>query len=166
MRTGRPPKPYTERFWNFVNPIPDKCWEWKGKRDKQGYGVISVPPTIRPCRELRAHRVSFEIKYGVIAPGILVLHKCDNPPCVNWDHLFDGTYKDNILDAIAKNRFANDSHEWRIKDAVIHKIISLKGLMKQQDVANKFGISRSYVSMIWSGKKRIVQGTMVPKPLP
>jgi len=82
-------------FWdNFIVGTPDECWEWQGAFS-QNYAYLSG---------YLASRVSYYIKYG-IDPGImLVCHRCDNPPCINWNHLFLGTMRDNSLDRHAKGR--------------------------------------------------------------
>jgi hypothetical protein len=74
------------------------CWLWqKGKRN--GYGQFDLKgKTVSP------HRASYEFYVGKIPDGLRVLHKCDNPPCVNPDHLFLGTDRDNVADCIKKGR--------------------------------------------------------------
>jgi hypothetical protein len=93
-----------ERFWSKVDRRgPDDCWEWLGSRDK-GYGKIGSGG--RRGRPLQASRVSWEIHFGPIPDGLWVLHRCDNPPCVNPEHLFLGTRTDNIRDMHRKKRWA------------------------------------------------------------
>lgn len=75
------------------------CHEFTGKLTR-GYGRI----TLRSNRMVYAHRLSWESARGPIPTGLKVLHICDNPRCVNIDHLFLGTQKDNIADCIAKGR--------------------------------------------------------------
>ncbi len=69
------------------------CLEWTGHRDKNGYGAITINQ-----RPHRTHRVAWEIVNGPIPSGLWVLHRCDNPPCMNPDHLFMGTAADNTSD--------------------------------------------------------------------
>lgn len=78
------------------------CWLWTRHRNAQGYGRFS---TFR-LGPLMAHRVAWTIESGKIPSGLLVLHKCDNPPCCNPNHLFLGTHLDNIIDAVKKNRWS------------------------------------------------------------
>jgi len=75
------------------------CIEWTKQKDKNGYGRISIKDKPYPV-----HRVSYETYIGEIKPGLLVLHKCDNPSCFNPEHLFLGTNKDNMEDMTKKGR--------------------------------------------------------------
>jgi len=79
----------------------DGCWLWTGRRDRAGYGKIRRGPS---AKNLRAHRVAWELEHGPIPDGLCVLHHCDNPSCVRPDHLFLGTDADNVADMFAKGR--------------------------------------------------------------
>lgn len=76
------------------------CWSWTASIDSKGYGKIS-----HEGRFMIASRVSWILHRGDIPKGFGVLHRCDNPPCTNPDHLFLGTQKENMQDAITKGRF-------------------------------------------------------------
>jgi hypothetical protein len=95
-----PPPPLSEYFWSIVVPgDPDKCWEWQGGKSKDGYGYLHLAGQTK-----LAHRVSYELHHGEIPKGLVICHKCDNPPCVNPKHLFIGTHLDNAVDRDKKGR--------------------------------------------------------------
>lgn len=100
--------PTKDRFWTKVNiKSPEECWEWTAwkNKDYSGSGFILSYGRIRHNGSVKvASRVAWELTYGEIPEGMLVLHKCDNPPCVNPNHLFLGTSSDNTIDAINKGR--------------------------------------------------------------
>lgn len=84
----------------FVEPEPNTgCWLWSGSLGSTGYGHIRQGDDV-----LHAHRASWELFKGLLPPGLFVCHKCDVMPCVNPDHLFLGTPKDNMKDMSAKGR--------------------------------------------------------------
>ena len=91
---GRRPVP----FWDRVKKT-DTCWEWTGSRNRKGYGGYWDGTKVR-----RAHRVAWQKTRGPIPDGMLVCHHCDNPPCVNPDHLYVGTNSDNALDRERRRR--------------------------------------------------------------
>ena len=89
-----------EKFYNKVRmDNQSDCHIYTGCKDKDGYGLPRVG-----AKHIRAHRISWFLSYGKIPQGSLVLHRCDNPSCVNPDHLFLGTAKDNSIDMKNKNR--------------------------------------------------------------
>jgi hypothetical protein len=77
----------------------ESCWLWTGMLTDGGYGVISDHQ-----KKTRAHRASYALYVGPIPEGMHVLHRCDNPPCVNPKHLFLGTHIDNMRDMESKGR--------------------------------------------------------------
>lgn len=76
-----------------------ECWEWKGEMSNKGYGRVWYMGD-----RFSAHRFSYMAFVGEIPSGKLILHQCDNPKCVNPNHLHPGTYRDNINEAVARNR--------------------------------------------------------------
>lgn len=86
-------------FWSHVTK-GDQCWSWNGVKSNSGYGKMS-----RRGVAVFAHRFSWELHNARPVPyGLFVLHHCDNPICVRPDHLFVGSLKDNIHDAMRKGR--------------------------------------------------------------
>jgi len=91
--------PLPVRFGMNIEKQPSGCWVWMGSKYGKGYGKICMNG-----RNTSAHRVSWMLNRGPIPDGLCVLHKCDNPPCVNPKHLFIGTLKDNAQDCVLKGR--------------------------------------------------------------
>lgn len=95
----------TQRWAKNVSISPNGCWEWIGLRTPKGYGRL--PILGKRNVETSAHRYAWEIFFGPIPEGKLICHRCDNPWCVNPEHLFVGSHLDNALDAKAKGRTRN-----------------------------------------------------------
>lgn len=93
------------RFWSKVDVRgPDECWEWKPPKDNKGYGRLKAHATW-----FLATHISLGLSGRCRPPGLIALHSCDNPPCVNPQHLRWGTHKDNSNDAVLRGRM----HDWR-----------------------------------------------------
>jgi hypothetical protein len=93
-----------DRFWENVEIPPNEndCWIWTGLKSKKGYGSISLIGK----KMMRAHRLSWELYNKREIPyWLLACHVCDNPSCVNPNHIFIGTHKDNARDSMKKGRF-------------------------------------------------------------
>jgi len=129
------------------------CWIFGGYHDKNGYGVF----THGRGKQLRAHRASFEFHHGGLNAEMLVCHSCDNPSCINPNHLFTGTHKDNTQDMIKKGRMANQKGSKhpsaKLNEEQIYFIKNqrLRG-EKLKDIAIQFNVSFQAISSICRGK--------------
>ena len=97
--------PLEIRFWKKVNKT-DTCWLWTGSKNNMGYPRININGNVK-----LAHRISYEMKNGSIENSLRVLHKCGVAHCVNPEHLFLGTQKDNMVDMSKKSRWGNQYHK-------------------------------------------------------
>ena len=106
-----------DRFWSKVDQTGTGCWEWQGTRMAAGYGKFSYQG-----KSMYAHRMAWQLSNGSIPEGLYVLHRCDNPSCVRPVHLFLGTQRVNMHDAIEKGRMSGkprteglDTSQWHLR---------------------------------------------------
>lgn len=147
-----------DRFWERVHKT-DSCWLWDGKWSSD-YGRLGDAGH----RTVLMHRFSWELHYGSIPDNLWVLHRCDNPSCVNPAHLFLGTHDDNMADMAAKHRAGFQQHPEKAPKGERHgnakltdeNVRSIRRLRAQgiarKAVAQMFGISESNVKAITSHK--------------
>lgn len=138
----------------------DACWLWQARLDKKGYGRFSVGGRQGGMR--LAHRVSWEFNRGEIPAGLCVLHKCDNPRCVNPDHLFLGTQLENIADCQGKGRdrrgefpsqAGTANSQAKLTEAEVREIRGLRGKLSQRGIAKRFGVNQATIGKILTGKR-------------
>jgi len=111
-----------DAYWLFnkITPVTETgCWLWNGHVGKHGYGTYTIGSHPN-SRGVTTHRLSWEIHNGVIPDGMFVLHKCDVRSCVNPDHLFLGTHRDNMDDAKRKGRMSGRPNSKGVK--VVRKL--------------------------------------------
>lgn len=136
--------PGGDRFWSKVDlSEPEGCWEWRGTRYAGGYGYFSFGR-----KGVLAHRVAYELCVGPIPEGLWVLHSCDNPACVNPDHLRPGTPKENSADMVARGRSGRPGA--RLTEAAV-RIIRRSyqaGGASQRGLAEVFGVSQHTIYQV------------------
>lgn len=138
-----------KRFWEKVQIAgPDECWEWKGGKDREGYGRFSYFG-----KNQVAHRIAWILTGGEVSEGLCVLHKCDNPSCVNPDHLWIGNQLENIKDRTKKGRDAdcrgekNPSAKLAEEDVLEIRRRLVCGEIQNQ-IAKIFGVAASTITDI------------------
>lgn len=122
-----------------------ECIEWRGAKTGFGYGKRKING-----KSLMTHRLAWERANGPIPNGMCVLHRCDNPPCINPDHLFIGTHGDNNRDCYQKGRRRIASKP-AVTEQTAVRLKMLKGVISQQSLHKALGVSQSYIKNIMDG---------------
>lgn len=153
-------KSLIKRFWSNVDVgKKDDCWEWTGSLDAYGYGQISEGNKTNK-KNYKAHRLSWMIRFGEIPENMNICHKCDNPSCMNPNHLFVGTQEDNLRDCREKGRARGGSMpgeknpnskltERQVKD--IRNRYKQGGIYQRQ-LGAEFGVSQAQIGLIVNRK--------------
>ena len=144
-----------DRFWIKVRVGPrQSCWEWQGSRTPKGYGNMKVGGRAVAY----SHRISWIIHAGPIPDGMIVMHSCDNPPCVNPAHLRLGTMAENTADMLRKGRGTTGERNYSAK-LTWEQVDQIRALYRgrgkgptQQEIADRFGVANSVVSRILTGQ--------------
>lgn len=149
-------KSLQERFEQKYEAITESgCWIWTAATKEYGYGVIGLGT--REQGTEKAHRVAYRLFRGEIPPGMNVLHRCGVACCVNPDHLYLGTFKDNAQDTVrmGRQRIPDNRGEraaWsKLKMPEAIAIKALKGARSATSLAQQFGVSRAAIYNIWAG---------------
>lgn len=140
----------TEKLFDKVFYSPDGCWYWTASTCGK-YGRLVIDE-----KNIKAHRLSFELHKGPITDGMHVCHSCDNPLCVNPDHLYLGTHQDNMKDRNSKGRQARlhgvMSGQAKLDNTSVQIIREAKrDGWRSKDIAKYFGISKGQIWNICKG---------------
>lgn len=136
-----------KRFMKYVEINEEtECWEYSGARNIEGYGLFRFNG-----RQVRSNRFSYAFFNGPIPSDLFVCHFCDNPSCVNPDHLFIGTNKDNQIDCSMKDRGGSRS-KLSVNDVIEIKKL-LKTNIKQSTIALLFNVQGPAISKIKHNKR-------------
>lgn len=140
-----------ERFWSRVDKngtiqshMQTQCWEYQRSPSEKQHGIIMVDG-----KRWMVHRFSWYLLTGQ-EPQLNILHKCDNPPCVNPDHLYEGTQKDNVRDMMERHRSPTGEQraDAKLTDAQVREVYELCKTMPPNQIAKEFGVSRQLISNI------------------
>lgn len=135
-----------EEFWEHVKEGPKQaCWLWTGSKSTSGHGQFYASGRMWP-----AHRIAFTLDAGE-QPENCVLHVCDNPQCVNPEHLYDGTYSENLRDAYIRGR--RDAGKLSADD--VEEIVDLASDnpdLTQSEIAEQYQVTRKSISNILTGR--------------
>ena len=156
-------------FLDRAKLMPNGCIEWQGCKNTQNYGVLRIHVNGKN-KMIGAHRYAWERINGKIPDGLCVCHKCDNPKCVNVEHMFLGSHYDNNHDRSLKGRSGkrvytiedrqrytemfegeNNGSAKLTKEQVL-KIMSLKNIYSHRQLAEMFNISKSVITSIFTGR--------------
>jgi hypothetical protein len=143
-----------QNFWSKTKQMDSGCVEWIASGLPTGYGQFKVPGT---RMNIVAHRWAWQEKHGPIPKGLFVCHRCDNPKCVNVDHLFLGTPKDNVDDMIAKGRKVNapspgeQNGKAKLTEEDVNDIRTFRHHFSIRQLAMHFGVGSSQIHRIVKG---------------
>jgi hypothetical protein len=146
-----------EKFWSRVQKrTPDKCWNWTGVLDHRGYGKFCFTPKTGFRRKMFSHRISYFLKYRSLPDHLMVCHHCDNPKCVNPDHLFLGTRAQNNLDMVSKDRQSR-GEESGVNKLTVKEVLRIRELHFSQGVScaaisRMFNVTPTNIHSIINGR--------------
>lgn len=133
----------------YIKGTVDECWPWNGCTNDKGYGILRSSGRAN-SEEYKAHRVAYWLHYGRW-PTLRILHRCDNRPCVNWNHLYEGTQAENTDDRDTRGRTALGEANGRskiTKETAVGIRAALASGERQAAVARRFNTSFNTVHSI------------------
>jgi hypothetical protein len=141
-----------EKFIKSYQLNENGCWIWTAIINKNGYGIICIKR-----KRILAHRFSYEFHVKKIPEGMIICHRCDNPGCVNPNHLFIGTHADNIKDKLQKGRGDCPKGEKCVRAKLTNeKVLQIREMIKDGIfnilIAEKFGVHPNTILAIKKGK--------------
>ena len=140
---------YEKRFWAQVDKLGN-CWRWTGTLNNKGYGVFYAK--VGRTKFWKAHAYSWYLHNGINLGSLFILHTCDNPWCVNPDHLWRGTNQDNMEDKIAKDRHNKGITHGRAK-LTEDDVYAIRESDETNEVLGaKYGVHPAHISNIQTGK--------------
>lgn len=158
------------RFWSKVEKRgPDDCWVWKAWKNNRGYGMLTIKKAGSKHHWV-ASRLSYYIAHGNLPNDLDVCHKCDNPPCVNPNHLFLGTAHENALDMVKKGRCNAPKGEDAQSTLSEYEVLQIRriyesGDMNTVELAEAYGVASGTINRVVDGSswKHITHGVSLIK---
>ena len=142
-----------KKYENDINRITDRvvvddndCWIWQGSKDNHGYGMAVG---YKHAKIDKAHRVSYRMFVEEIPAGKSICHTCDVRACVNPDHLYCGTARDNARDAKERGRLTGSRKRLTAEQKKQMALLHTEGITKQE-IAETFGVSQMTVQKHWN----------------
>ncbi|MBD2385355.1 HNH endonuclease [Cylindrospermum sp. FACHB-282] len=136
---------------------PNECWEWQATKNSQGYGRVKIAGNV-----YKAHRIAYFITHNSLDSALLIQHKCDNPSCVNPNHLSPGTHADNQADMARKDRtgkvWGSENGNSKLTEDSVRAIkqelkinAGIRGI--QAKLARKYGVAENTITEIKKGTR-------------